>query len=130
MNSVSQDVKEMLEAESALSLVFANNLFISKEPQAPANCVTLYDTSGSPSQLTLDVQRYEFPSLQIRVRNVDYVNGWNLIEGIKDSLHGRAGEEWGGSYYSLIQVMSGPSFLEWDDMNRAILIINFNVQRR
>ena len=48
MNSVSEDVKDMLEAESDLDLTFATNLFIGKEEKDPDNCVTIFDTPESP----------------------------------------------------------------------------------
>jgi len=131
MNPGSEDVKDMLEAESSLGLVFATNLFIAREPTTPGNCVTLYDTAGRPPQLTFNKdENYYYEGLQIRVRNADTLTGWALIRAIQDSLHGRALESWNGTVYTLIFVTSGPAFLTWDENNRGIWSINFELQRR
>jgi hypothetical protein len=130
MNPSSVDIKDMLEAESALGLEFADNLFIGKEPSTPNNCVTIFDTMGYAPQLTLDVTKYEFPSVQIRVRSTDYLTGWALIQSITDLLHGRAQETWNDTLYSVIYCSSGPAFMRWDENNRAQFVSNFNINRR
>jgi len=138
MNNPATDIRHMLEAglndsESSgtgLGLVFATNLFIGKEPAKPINCVTIFDTAGMPPDLGLNAVGYEYPSIQIRVRNNSYVTGWNLIEGIKNSLHGRHQQQWNGTLYSVIYCTSGPALLDWDDNGNCRLVINFNIQRR
>ena len=131
MNSPSEDVKDMLEAVSSLGLTFATNLFYGKELSEPNDCVTIFDTSGRPPQMTLEKgEDYFYPSIQIRVRNTDYDEGWALIQNIRTSLHGRAQETWNETLYSVIQCISGPAFLDWDENNRVRFIINFNLQRR
>lgn len=130
MNVPSEDIKDMLEAESSLGLTFATNLFIGKEPSSPDDCVTIFDTFGSPPQLTLDNQKYENPSIQIRVRSVDYKTGWNLIADIVDVLHGQAQKTWNTTLYSVIYATNSPALLDWDDNDRCRFIVNFNIQRR
>jgi len=131
MNPQSEDIKDMLEAESALGLVFATDLFIGKEPETPDNTVTIFDTGGFPEQLTFNKEeRYEYPSVQIRVRNFDYQVGWSLINDIKTSLHGRGQETWNGTLYSVIYTPGGIALLDWDASERVRFIINFNLQRR
>ena len=131
MSASSEDIKDMLEAESSLGLTFATNLFIGKEPDKPPNCVTIFDTPGFPPQLTYNkAEFYEYPAIQIRVRNNKYMDGWNLISDIMLFLHGRAHETWNSTYYSLIQCAGGLALLDWDDNNRARFIVNFNIQRR
>jgi hypothetical protein len=134
MNITSEDIKDMLETDSSLGLVFASNLFIGKEPSMPYNSVTIFDTPGFPDELLLSGSEngnsYQYPSIQIRVRNTNYVAGSTLIQNIKGSLHGRANETWNGTLYSLIACSSGPALLDWDDNSNARFIINFNVQRR
>jgi hypothetical protein len=130
MNATSVDIVSMIEADSSLGLIYATNLFIGKEPAKPNNSVTIFDTSGFPPQLNLTDQGYEYPSVQIRVRNDHYLVGWDIIESIKNLLHGRAQETWNGTLYSVIYCASGPALLDWDDNGNVRLIINFNVQRR
>lgn len=130
MNSASEDLKDMLVAESDLGLVFATNLFIGQEPAKPSETATLFDYSVIPPQLTLDGAGIDNPSVQVRVRSTDYQKGWILAEIIKNSLHGRAQETWNGTLYSVIYCSSGPALLDWDENNRPRFIVNFNIQRR
>ena len=130
MNASSEDIKNLLEDESALGLVFAKNLFIGKEPKSPSNCVTIFDTTSIPPQLGLTSQGYEYPSVQIRVRNESYVQGMELIERIKTLLHGLGQITIGGYLYTVIYCASGPALLDWDENSRARIICNFNLQRR
>ena len=130
MNISSVDVAAMLEADSTLGLVLGDNLFIGLEPTSPENCVTIFDTHGSPPNLTLDQKSNYYPSIQIRVRNRRQADAWVVIQDIQNSLHGRAQETWNGTLYSVIYCSSGPALLDWDNNERIHLIINFNIQRR
>jgi hypothetical protein len=133
MNAPSLDIRHFLEGfgdSSGLDVTFATNLFIGKEPTLPKNCITIFDTPGFAPMLGLDTQGYEYPSIQIRVRNTKYLDGWNIINGIKDALHGQAQIVIGTTLYSVIYCSSGPAHLDWDDNGNARFICNFNLQRR
>lgn len=132
MNPTSEDIKDMLlESESGLNLIFATDLFIGKEPSRPDNCVTVFDTPGFPSQLTTNKDEiYNYPSIQIRVRNKSYLTGYTLAKNIMDYLHGRAHETWNSTYYSVIRAMTDPHLLDWDENDRARFVLTFNIQRR
>ena len=133
MNASSVDIRHILEEagdSSGIDVTFGSNLFIGKEPTKPTNCVTIFDTPGFSPALGLTDQGYEYPSIQIRVRNTSYINGWNLIEEIKTALHGLHQETWNGTLYSLIYCSSGPALLDWDDNGNARFVCNFNLQRR
>ena len=131
MNSVAEDVKDMLVDDDDLDFTFGTNLFMGKEPLKPNECTTIFEVMGYAPQLTYNsAEKYEYPSVQIRVRANNYTEGFALIESIKESLHGRAGETWGGTYYSLIHCMNGPAMLDFDKNGRVRFIINLNLQRR
>lgn len=136
MDAPSIDIVAILTDESSidsnadLGLTFAVNLFVGREPTKPDLCVTIFDTHGLPTGMSLDSVGFDHPSVQIRVRAKDYQTGWALIEGIKSSLHGRANETWNGTYYSVIYCTSGPALLDWDDNGRCRFIVNFNINRR
>lgn len=131
MNSSSEDIKDMLEAESSLGLVFGTNLFIGREPTKPIDCVIIFDTPAFPPQLTFNKDEfYEYPAIQIRIRNNEYVEGYSLANDIMISLHGRGEETWNGTLYTLIRCSSGPAMLDWDENNRVRFIVNFEIQRR
>jgi len=133
MNPPSVDIKDMLEAygeSSAFDLEFADNMFIGREPAEPDDCITIFDTGGFPPYMGLTNVGYEYPTINIRVRNLHYVDGWNLANRIKDALHGRAHQTWNGTLYTMIQCVNGPALLGYDDHNRVSFFINFNLQRR
>ena len=136
MNAVSEDIKDMLEADSSLGLTFGTDLFIGQEQSKPNDCVTIFDTMGRDPSLTLTYnsnlqnEYYEYPSCQIRVRNDDYLTGWDLINDIMLSLHGRANETWNGTLYIVIRSTGGAAMFDWDENTRVRFVCNFNLQRR
>jgi hypothetical protein len=132
MNATSEDIKDLLEAESSLGLTGGTNLFIGREQPTPDNCVTIFDTSSRPPQTTLEEEgaTLNYDSVQIRVRNRSYEDGWSLIKALQIALHGRAGETWNDTLYSAILCQSGPAWLDFDDNNRVRFIVNINVIRR
>lgn len=135
MKPSSVHIKDMLESESSLALTFGTDLFVGREPtsrDAQDNVVTIIDTPGGPIHLTNTKENsdYQYPTVQIRIRNNDLVTGWELAEDIVASLHGRAGETYDGVYYSLVRCTSGPAALMWDENERVVLVINFEIQRR
>ena len=131
MNTASEDVKDMLAAESTLALTFATDLFIGKEPTTPDDCVTIYDTPSSPPDLMLNPEeRYYRSSVQVRIRNLGYVAGMTLARNIMELLHGRAQETWNGTLYTVIKAMGESAALAWDDNNRIVIVVNFDLQRR
>jgi len=131
MNAPSVDIKDMLESESSLALTFASNLFIGREPTSPDDCVTIFDTPGGPPQQTYKQgEDYFYPSIQIRVRNNNYVIGWELINNIKILLHNKSQEIWSGTLYSAIACSMEPALLDWDENGRARFVISFDLQRR
>ena len=134
MNPSSKDIVQYLEQAGESSgfddLVYGTNLFIGKEPSKPINCVTIFDTPGFSPQLNLTTQGYEYPSIQVRVRNDKYTTGWTLIERIKTSLHGLNQQTINGTLYSVVYCSSGPALLDWDDNGNCRLVCNFNINRR
>lgn len=131
MNAVSEDVKDMLAAESALALTFTKDLFIGMEPVKPDNTVTIFDTPSFPPEIYMDPdERYYRSSCQVRIRNRDYQTGMALARNIMELLHARASEVWNGTTYTVIMATGEPAWLDMDANNRIRFIINFNLQRR
>lgn len=63
---------------------FGTDLFIGHEPDAPTNVVTIYPTGGRPPSSDRDK---EYPTMQVRVRNTSYVNGFEKATSILSLLH-------------------------------------------
>ena len=130
MNAVSIDVKDMLEA-SSLGYTYKTDLFLAKEPDRPDNCVTIFDTPSFPPDYTINGEVYYRSSCQIRIRNNKYTDGMAAARNIFDSLHARVDDlVWNGTVYTVIEARGEPALLAFDNNNRAIIIINFNFQRR
>ena len=133
MKAPSQDICEMLEGESALGLTFATDLFAGKEYSSPDNCVTVFDTPGRAPQLTSRGSTdggYYYPSVQVRVRNNNYVTGWDLINEIKEALHAKYGVTYNGSKYDAIICTVEPFLLDWDENDRARFVSTFSIRRK
>lgn len=131
MLAPSVDIKDILENDSSLELVFGTNLFIGSEPTEPANCVTIFDTPGRSQDVTLgNDSNYFYPSLQVRARNTDYTTGYGIINNIRNALHGITQRTLNGSTYQSIVCSSEPALLDWDDNRRARFFTNFECQRR
>lgn len=60
---------------------------VSAEQDLPDNQITVYDTAGSlQGRLQQSGNIVEFPGLQIRVRAVSHVLGWNKVNAIATTL--------------------------------------------
>jgi hypothetical protein len=130
MKASSEDIKDMLVAESSLGLIFNENLFTGRIVLKPKEVVVILDSYGFPSKLALSNQGYEYPAVQILLRGVDYNDTMVLAMNIKDILHGRNHETWNEALYTVIACSSGPTLLEWDANGLCNISINFNLQRR
>ena len=131
MNTFSEDIKDMMAAESTLALTFGTDLFIGKEEKDPNNCVTIYDTPSSPPDLSLNnEERFYNSSVQVRIRNRSYTVGMALARNILELFHGRAQETWNSTLYTVITATGEPAALAWDDNDRIIIVINLNTKRR
>lgn len=122
----------MLSDESSLGLTLATNLFFSRMPDAPDDCVAIADGPGDPPMLAQAklANNYYYSAITIYARNTDYVLGWQALNKIVEFLHGRSNEVIDGTYYALIRAISDPQVLEYDKNERITLMVNFEVQRR
>ncbi len=131
MNPISEDIKDVLVAESDLKLIFNRNLFVGGEPTSPDNCITLFDAAGgSPSLTYKKGEDYRYGNFQIRSRNIDYKKCYEELNNIRDFLHGKSHETHNDTKYLLINAIDEPFFLDRDDNGRARWVVNFSVQRK
>lgn len=128
MNPPSKDVKDMLEANSALALTFATDLFYAKMEESPDACVCIYDTPGFPPD---PYQTYERPTIQVRIRGAK--NGYDAAhlrgQAIRDLLNGLNGETWNTGRYIGIWAMGDVGFVYYDDNDRPVFSVNFRIHR-
>ena len=128
MIATSEDIATILQAET--SLVLGTDLFINKEPALPNACVTIFDTSGGGSDLTLDRAGYQRTSFQLRIRDSVQLTASTLCQTLLGVLDGLGNEAVGDTIYMVIYLASGPALLDWDGNDRIRFIINFNTLRK
>jgi hypothetical protein len=124
-NPPSVDIKDAIVSDTAL--VFGTDIFVSTMPSEPDNCVCLYDTGGFPQER----YDYEKPTIQIRIRNNSYVNGYNQARDLK-YLIGTGdynNSTINGIKYVLIRPSSDILYLGKDEHNRFQFTVNFQIHR-
>lgn len=124
MNSPAIDVRDQLILDG-----FTDDIYIGSEPDGPNvphNVVTLYDISGGMPNPKYIIDN---PSIQIRVRNSDYIAGYQLIWAYLDNLIGRPSITINGSRYVGFIAKTDPIFLERDGKQRAIFVVTIDMWR-
>lgn len=126
MNSPAVDLANKL-ASSEIGVGTVNtNIFIAESPEAPDNCVTVYDTGGFHPEANYS---YDRPTVMVKVRNRSYTAGYAIAEDIKLGLNGLHGESLGGTTYVGIWAMGDINSLGKDDNRRHVFSINFMIHR-
>ena len=80
-NNASYDLRDYLINDAGVSL----NIFVSKEPDTPIECVTLYNYSDSDPDPKF---RIDYPSIQVRSRATTYETAYNNALTIFNKLVG------------------------------------------
>jgi len=135
MNNASRDIADKLvnltSSSSVLKLTLGSNLFVGRQPTNPENCVTIVDRPSWPMNINLDGScDFDYASIQVNVRNLSYNAAATMAQAIIELLHGANNFKINATDYFVCMCVSGPSLLEWDQNNRAILICDFDIQRR
>ena len=123
MNPVSLDIKDLLIDNGLAN--FNSNLFVSKEPSEPINCLTIYDTGGGDQNPKLAI---DLCSIQIRSRNVSYVDGYKLLFRIRKFIEGKSSVIVNNTHYFGFFSQNVLS-LNRDNKNYAIWVLNIKVYR-
>jgi hypothetical protein len=128
LNPPSEDVKDMLAANSILQLTFADDLFIGLMPDQPDACVAVYDGPGEKAEPSY---RYERPHVQVMVRGDQgkYRVAHIRAQTIRDALNGVQEETWGGARYIGVWALGDVISLGLDELRRPRCSINFRLHR-
>jgi len=134
MNTICFDLNDMIEYDTTWE--FGTNFITGREPAKPHNTLTFFDTPGTGRFLGLSrdeddpgANAYDYATIQIRIRNHNYNDAITQATEIVNRLHGVGNLVLNGTLYTLIKSLDSPSLLDWDDNNRARVIVNFEVQR-
>ena len=127
MNSPAVDIANILAASPFSYGIVGTDLFVSREPLAPVNCTTVYDTGGFEPESASEV--YDRPTIMVRIRNSSYTAGYAKVQAIKTTLHKLHETISGGTRYVAIWAQSDILFIGYDDSNNALFTINFRIHR-
>lgn len=123
--STSQDIAKYLAAQSVGT--FGTNIFVGREPTAPDECTTIYDTGGQPPDT--DTQDLLRPKFQVRVRSATYEGGYAKQTQIRDLLILNAPIQTADSVFVAIFVDTDFIALGRDDKERYISTMNYRAIR-
>ncbi len=126
MNSPAIDVANILAAAPVEAGVVGASMFLSTIPSSPDNCIGFFDTGGFEPAVRYFLDR---PTIMIKCRNKDYNTGWNVLQAIKNYLHGNANITVNDTRYIQFLASSDIAFLEVDSNKRFLFSINFAIQR-
>lgn len=122
MNAPCVDISAILNAVSSMgATAYASNM-----PDAPDTCIAVIDGPGSPPEARYE---YERPSVQVKVRAKSYINAYSIITAVQTEIHGKYNVNEGGTRYVQILAQGGIMSLGYDKKERAILVLNFAIQR-
>ena len=137
MKTASEDIKSILNGHSftvdgeTITFTYGTNLYIAKEPQRPADTITIFDAPGGGIPFQMDeTEQHEIGSVQIRIRNTDYIKAMAMAYEIVSVLNGRGNEVIESTYYMYIKCSMGPALLDYDNNSRPRIFINFELKRR
>ena len=129
MGTFSKDISDILESNFS-ELVFGTNLFISHEPDMPNDTITIYDTGGISDQEIDPTNNFtRHPEVQLRVRNVSYVDGHSQLENLIQFLKTIYNLEINGNYYGSIVQNTEIISLGKDNRERFRLVCNLTSTR-
>lgn len=131
MNSVCEDIKDVLEDNESLGLVFGTNLFIANIPISPTIMAALYDTSSGNPETMLSGDAIQNDSIQVIIRGVVYEDAYALAMAIRDYLVGISNQIYNDTRYLSITHFYGPQQYNGTTDKRGVieLSINFQIKR-
>ena len=106
-----------------------DDLFIGFEPDGadiPDNCITVYDTGGGEQD---PANAIDNSTVQVRVRNKNYENGFNKINDIKKYIEGKGEVVVNNTTYVGFWTRTNIAHISRDAKNRNIWTVNFRVTR-
>ena len=132
MNSPAKDIVNILGSQTSLALTPGEDLYFARMQDDPDDCVAVLDIPGGTPMLSLkkDTSDYYYPGVSVQARATKYEDAYDQIFAILEFLHGESGQVVGSTLYTLIKAESDPQLLEYDEHERPVLFVNFQIQRR
>jgi len=104
-----------------------SNIYYGDRPDAPDNCLIIYQTGGQPSVHNMNAQAptLEKPTFQVEIRNTSYASAVTQAESIKNTLNGKTKTTINSTLYEAIWLQGDIFSLGKDDRGRTSLTVNF-----
>lgn len=129
MNSVIEDMADLLAESSSLGLASGTNLFMAHLPDTESEepVIALFESPGGPP----DPNDIENSMVQVLCRGTrgGFEGAWDLIQQVAGELHGQGNMVINGTNYLVIWKANGPFQLGSDAKGRPLLAANFRVKR-
>lgn len=103
-------------------------IYTGKEPAGAKNPITIYDTGGRDPIRNLDgTESAARPSVQVRIKNKSYAEGYKKAEIIAKILNGLHNYEKAGRKVSTAARFSDIISLGEDENKNSVFTVNFNL---
>lgn len=101
-------------------------IYVGKDPFEPDSVITVRDSPGRNPHPALLL---DFPSIQVTVRAAqgDYRGAYGKAVEVKNTLLGLPSQDLGGDRWLSVTMAGDIQSIGWDDRNRPILSLNFNL---
>jgi len=119
--SVAKDVKTLIASINT-------NTYTNDMPDAPDNCVCIYNTGGYETEYVMnnDID-YERPTIQIRVRNTSYETADAQLVAIKQILDKQSETTINSTKYMTFYCISDILRIGRNDRERTVLAVNYEI---
>jgi hypothetical protein len=128
VSSPSEGIRDLLVAANVgvFNATSGWSIHISRMPNKPDTCITIYDSGGAPSN---PKWLLDFPTVQVRVRGSEngYLAAQAKCKDIVDALLGLPSQDVNGDRWVMITQLSAPTFLGYEDNKRPQFSINFQL---
>ena len=126
MSSPAYDIALILQ-ELGVGII-SEDLYIGRQPDSPAACVTIFDVGGpSPNPVWCrDEPEY---NILIRGEKNDYNGAWEKATEVKDAILGLADQTIDDSIYALFHLRTDTTLISYDSSNRPNLSQNWRCNR-
>jgi hypothetical protein len=126
MGNLLTDIATILNGDGVGTL--GTDIFASKEPDSPDSCITIYNTGGQPDDCLDLTSKDELCTFQVRIRNNNYINGYVVMDAVRDSIEKAKfkviTDSAGSTYYSIWSTTL-PQDLQRDTTNRTVIVQNY-----
>ena len=102
------------------------SVYVGREPLTPVDVVTVYDTGGLPDALVDNLQE---PTIQVRVRAADYVQGYAKAQAARRALQAATGVTIEGGQVVQWIGQGNILYIGRDDQDRCLFTDNYRVMR-